>query len=155
MLDDDIGNANGPLTIDIDGQSTLIFGDTPAQAVYAYPYDGETGTIGPRRLFGDHAALGGAPDGATADRDNGVWSCVLGVGKMVRFTTTGIDRVVDVPMPNPSDVTFGGPDLDRLFVTSIGLNLAEGTTPAPEAGWVFAVDGLGVIGRPESRFRLE
>ena len=78
-----------------------------------------------RRVFGDHAALGGAPDGATADADNAVWSCVLGVGKIARFTVTGLDRVVDVPMPNPSDVTFGGPQLDRLFVTSIALNLGE------------------------------
>ena len=154
LLDDDIGNANGPVVIDVDGQSTLVFGDTPARAVYAYPYDGNTGTIGARRVFGDHAALGGAPDGATADRNNGVWSCVLGVGKIARFTAAGLDRVVDTPMANPSDVTFGGPDLDRLFVTSIAINLGEDAAPTTEAGWVLAVDGLGVAGRPESRFCL-
>jgi len=123
--------------------------------VYAYPYDGRAGTIGERRVFGDHAALGGAPDGATADTDGGVWSCVLGVGKIARFTPAGLDRVVDTPMLNPSDATFGGPDLDRLFVTSIAMNLGEDAPPAAEAGWVLAVDGLGVTGRPEPRFRLE
>jgi L-arabinonolactonase len=154
LLDDDIGNANGPVVIEVGGQSTLVFGDTPAQAVYAYPYDGENGTIGERRVFGDHAALGGMPDGATADSEAGVWSCVLGVGKIARFTAAGLDRIVDMPMPNPSDVTFGGPDLDRLFVTSIALSLGEDDVPTPEAGWLLAVEGLGVTGRPEARFRL-
>ena len=154
LLDDDIGNTNGPVVIDVDGQSTLVLGDTPAGVSYAYPYDGVHATIGERRVFGDHTALGGAPDGATADADDGVWSCVLGVGKVARFTGTGLDRVVDVPMPNPSDVTFGGLGLDRLFVTSIALNLGEAAPPTPEAGWLLAVEGIGVNGRPEYRFDL-
>jgi L-arabinonolactonase len=154
LLDDDIGNANGPVVIDVDGQSTLVFGDTPAQAVYAYPYDGNRGTIGERRVFGDHVALGGAPDGATVDTENGVWSCVLGTGKVARFTAAGLDRVLDTPMANPSDVTFGGQDLDRLFITSIAVKLGEDAAPTTEAGWVLGVEGLGFTGRPESRFRL-
>jgi L-arabinonolactonase len=155
LLDDDIGNANGPVVIEIEGQSTLVMADTPARVVYAYAYDSRKGTIGERRVFGDHTALDGAPDGATADAEGGVWSCVLGSGKIARFTAAGLDRVVETPMANPSDVTFGGSDLDRLFVTSIAVNLGEDGPPATEAGWVFAVDGLGVTGRPEARFRLE
>jgi len=154
LLDDDIGNTNGPVVIDVVGESTLVLGDTQAALVYAYPYDGRTGTIGQRRVFGDHRALGGMPDGATADAENGVWSCVLGTGKIARFTASGFDRAVDVPMANPSDVTFGGPDLDRMFVVSIALNLGESAEPAVEAGWVMAIDGLGVAGRPEARFHL-
>jgi len=154
LLDDDIGNTNGPVVIDIDGQSTLVLGDTSAAAVYAYPYDGQAGTIGERRVFGDHAPLGGMPDGATADAENGVWSCVLGTGKIARFTASGLDRTVAVPMANPSDVTFGGPDLDRMFVVSIALNLGESAAPAAEAGWVMAIDDLGVAGKAEARFRL-
>jgi sugar lactone lactonase YvrE len=154
LLDDDISNANGPVVLDVGGESTLVFGDTPAGAVYAYPYDGASGAVGGRRLFGDSAALGGTPDGATADADGGVWSCVLGAAKVARFTAHGVERVLDVPMANPSDVAFGGPHLDRLFVVSIALDLGEGVTPAPEAGWLLAYDDFGVTGRPEPRFRL-
>jgi sugar lactone lactonase YvrE len=154
LLDDDIGNANGPVVIDVNGQSTLVFADTPARVLYAYPYDGESGTVGERRVFGDHVPLKGAPDGATADGEDGVWSCVLGSGKIARYTAAGLDRVIDMPMANPSDVTFGGPDLKRLFVTSISLNLGEEAAPAAEAGWLMAVDGLGVTGCRESRFHL-
>ena len=154
LLDDDIANTNGPLVIDIDGQSTLVLSDTPAAAVYAYPYDAAAGTVGDRRVFGDHQPLGGVPDGAVADADNGVWSCVLVAGKIARFTANGLDRTIDMPMPNPSDVTFGGPDLDRMFVVSIALDIGEAAVPTAEAGWVMAVDGLGVGGRLEPRFSL-
>ena len=152
LLDDDISNANGPVVLDADGVPTLVFGDTPAEKVYAYPYDGKAGTVGPRRVFGDHAPLGGTPDGATGDADGGVWSCVLGTGKLARFTAAGLDRTLDVPATYPSDVTFGGPGLDRLFVVSINLDLGSGD-PGEHGGQLLALDGVGV-GRPAPRFRL-
>ena len=153
-LDDDFGRPNGPLVVDVDGEPTLICADTQARAVYAYPYDTSAGTVGTRRVFGDHAALDGAPDGATTDREGGVWSCVLRSGKLARFSGAGLDQLVDLPMANPSDVAFGGRDLDRLFLTAIALDLGEGGTPAPEASWLNVIDGLGRAGRLESRFRV-
>jgi len=41
-----------------------------------------------------------------------------------------------------------------MFVVSIALNLGESAAPTAEAGWVIAVDDVGVTGRPEARFRL-
>ena len=147
LLDDGIGNANGPVVVDIGGQSTLVFADTLARSIYAYDYDGPAGTVGKRRLFADHGALGGAPDGATADSDGGVWSCVLRSGKLARFTATGLDRLLDLPMPNPSDVAFGGPALDTLYITSATSDLGDARRRAqPLAGGLFAVrtDAVGV-----------
>jgi L-arabinonolactonase len=152
LLDPDIGNLNGPVHTDLDGVSTLVLGDTVAARVYAYAYDAAAGTVGHRRVLGDHGALGGAPDGATADADGGVWSCVLRCGKLARLTASGLDRVLDVPMANPSDVAFGGPGLDRLFMTAIAVDLGDGP-PAKEASWLHVDTGLG-RGRPEHRLRL-
>ena len=154
LLDDDFGNANGPVVVDHDGAPTLVFGDTVASAVYRYPYDGAGGAVGERAVLSDHAALDGAPDGASADSENGVWSCVLRSGKLARLDAGGVDRVVEVPMANPSSVAFGGPDLDQLFVTSIALELGgETKAPAHESAWLMALD-VGVRGRPEARFQL-
>jgi L-arabinonolactonase len=153
LLDNDFGNTNGPVVIDVDGTPTLVCGDTIACVAYAYPYGGSNGTVGERRVFGDHGSLDGAPDGATADADNGVWSCVLRSGKLARFTSSGVDRVVDLPMASPSDVAFGGEDLATLYLTSIALDLGEGRPVAAEAGWLIAIDGLAT-GRPEARFSL-
>jgi L-arabinonolactonase len=101
----------------------------------------------------DHgSALGGAPDGATADADGAVWSCVLRCGKLARLTAPGLDRVLDVPMANPSDVAFGGTGLERLFVVAIAVDLGDGP-PARESGWLQVAEGLG-RGRPEHRLRL-
>jgi L-arabinonolactonase len=153
QLDGDFGNANGPAVIDAGGERTLVFGDTLARKVYAYAFDGASGTVGERRVLADYAAVGGAPDGATADANGGVWSCVLRSGQFVRLTSAGIDRVIDAPTRYPSDIAFGGPDLRRLFMTSIAVDLGEGP-PAEAAHWVVAIDDVDAIGQPEARFRL-
>jgi sugar lactone lactonase YvrE len=156
QLDDGIGNANGPVVIEAASESgqTLVFADTPASAIYAYDYDGKKGAAGERRLFADTAELGGMPDGACADADGGVWGCVLGSGKIVRHTSEGAGDVIETGVELPSDVTFGGPDLDRMYFVSIAVSLPGVEVSSPNAGALMLVDGTGYTGRPETRFRL-
>jgi L-arabinonolactonase len=153
LLDEGIGNANGPVVVELAGQQTLVIADTLATKVYAYPYDGQKGTVHERRVLSDHAELGGLPDGATADTEGGVWSTVTRAAKIVRLIGAGRDRIIDAPAPNVSDVAFGGPDLDRLFVTSIAVDLGAGAPPA-EASWLSVIDGVSFRGRAEPRFEL-
>jgi sugar lactone lactonase YvrE len=145
------GNANGPVVLDADGIETLVFGDTLARKMYGFPYRSAAPGVAAPALMLDHAELGGAPDGATADADGAVWTTVVRGGKLARVTAEGLDRVLDLPMVNPSDVTFGGAGLDRLFVTSIAVDLGAGTGAL--AGALVSLD-VGVQGRPEARFRL-
>jgi sugar lactone lactonase YvrE len=154
QLDDGIGNANGPVVLDIDGESTLVFADTHASALYAYPYDGKTGTVGARRVFADTSALSGMPDGACADDEGGVWSCVLGAGKLARYTTHGLEQEIDSTVELPSDVAFGGGNLDRMFLVSIAMSIGDVAISSPDAGALMTIDGCGHRGRPEPRFRL-
>lgn len=146
LLDPDIANTNGPTVGVLDGVTTLIIGDTSAE-YFAYDYEPATGSVGPRRVFGDTSALDGLPDGATLDADGGLWCALVDGGQLARFTTAGLDRAVPLPVKNPTDVTFGGPDLDRLYVVSI-----DG--PGELDGAVLAIDGLGRRGRPEPRARV-
>ena len=143
LLDDDIANTNGPAVGILDGVMTLVVGDTSAD-YFSYPY--EPGVAGERTVFGDTSGLEGRPDGSTLDADGGLWCALVGGGQVVRFTTAGLDRTVPLPVSLPTDVTFGGPDLDRLYVVSIA-NETE-----PLAGALLAVDGLDARGRPEPRF---
>jgi sugar lactone lactonase YvrE len=154
QLDDGIGNANGPVVLDVEGESTLVFADTIASAVYAYPYDGAAGTAGDRRVYADTAALGGMPDGACADAQGGVWGCILGPGQIARYTPHGVGAVVETGVELPSDVTFGGPDLDRMYVVSIAVSLPQMEVASPDAGALMVVEGTGYTGRPEPRFTL-
>ena len=153
-LDDGIGDANGPVVLDIDGTRTLVIADTHAARLYSYEYDGERGTVGERTVFADTSAAGGLPDGACADDSGGVWSCVLGAGAIVRYTPEGKVDAVETGVELPSDVTFGGRDLDRMFFVSIALSLGGVEIKSADAGRLMAVDGTGYRGRPEPRFRL-
>lgn len=146
LLDPDISNTNGPAVGVLDGDMTLIIGDTSAH-YYSYPYDPAAGKAGERRVFGDVTDLDGLPDGSTLDGDGGLWCALVGGGQLARFTTGGLDRTVALPAANPTDVTFGGPKLDRAYVVSIG---GAGELD----GALLAVDGLGCTGRPEPRFEL-
>ena len=80
---------------------------------------------------------GGIPDGATLDDQDGLWCALPGRGQLVRFTTKGHDGTIDLPFKNPTDVTFGGPNLDRLYVVAIEEGL-------------YVIDGVG-RGRVEPR----
>jgi L-arabinonolactonase len=145
VIDRDIANTNGPTVGLLDGEMTLVVGDTSAD-YYRYAYDPSTGAVGPRTVFGDTSGIDGHPDGATLDAEEGLWCALYEGGQVVRFTTTGLDRAVPVPVANPTDVTFGGPGLDRLYVTSVA-------GPGALDGALLAIDGLAVTGRPEPRFR--
>lgn len=140
MLDDDISNTNGPTVAQLDGVMTLIIGDS-SKHYYAYDYDPSAGTVGPRRVFGDMDSIGGGvPDGATLDDRDGLWCALPGRSQLVRFTTQGHDGTIDLPFEHPTDVTFGGPNLDRLYVVAINEGL-------------YVIDGVGA-GRVEPRATL-
>jgi sugar lactone lactonase YvrE len=106
--------------------------------------------VGERSVFGDVSGLDGSPDGSSLDVDGGLWCALVGGAQLVRFTGAGVDRTLPVPAANPTDVTFGGPDLDRMYIVSIaGAPDGDGFD-----GALLAVDGLGARGRPEPRFAL-
>ena len=153
QLDEGITNANGPVVLHMDGVQTLVFADTFASALYAYDYDGLAGWVGPRREFADTRDFNALPDGACGDGEGGVWSCLLGPGKIVRYSEGGVDVCLEVPVHNPTDATFGGPDLDRLFFVSIGGGTGDDVKSA-NAGALMVVEGLPYRGRPEPRVAL-
>lgn len=94
----------------------------------------------------------GLPDGLTVDTDGCLWVAMWGGGRLVRLSAEGqvLDAVL-LPVEQPSSCTFGGPDLDVLYVTSAreGLDLALDDV----AGSVLAIRGTGATGLPVNRFR--
>jgi sugar lactone lactonase YvrE len=154
QLDEGISNANGPVVLEVDGRSLLVFADTPAARLYAYRYDGRSGTATERRVFADTSQRHGHPDGACADDGGGVWCCILGAGEIVRYTNAGLTDAIETGVELPSDVTFGGEELDRMFFVSIAVSLGDVEIKSPNAGALMVVDGSGYHGRREPRMRL-
>ncbi len=79
---------------------------------------------------------------------------MLGPGVIARYTTQGLQQVIDASVELPSDVTFGGPNLDRMFLVSIAVPVDGIEIKSPDAGALLSIDGTNFRGRPEPRFEL-
>jgi len=149
-LDSGIHFSNSPC-FSPDGK-TFYFSDSWLKTTYAYDYDVETGAVANRRVFITTHDLGGLPDGSTVDADGLVWITIYGGGKIAAFRPDGtLERTIDMPVKLVSSVAFGGPELDRLYVTSIAHG-ALGEPAEAGSGDLFVVEGLGARGLPEHKF---
>ena len=123
--------------------------DTLADTVWVHDYDIATGRIGPRREFIRFDSIAGRPDGATVDAEGAYWIAAVFGSCIHRFLPDGrLDRTIAVPVTRPTRPMFGGKALDQLYFTSLGIDGGE-----PQAGGLFRIDGLGITGLPEPRFR--
>ena len=90
----------------------------------------------------------GRPDGMTVDAEGYLWIAHFGGGRVTRFTPDGReDRFIPLPASQITSVTFAGPELDRMFVTSAAKNRHD----EPHAGKLFEIDP-GVRGLPPNLF---
>lgn len=131
----------------------LYFADSPERRILAYTLDPASGEPGDVRVFATVAGEG-APDGSAVDAEGCLWNAQWGGSKIVRYTSAGrVDRVLELPVSQPTCVCFGGENLDLLFVSSAREKLsAEQLEAEPEAGDVLVYE-TGCRGLPESRFR--
>ena len=130
--------------------STFYYADSPQGVIFACDYDMETGEISNRRVLVGADVAPGVPDGCTVDADGYLWNARWGAGCVVRFAPDGrVDRTVKVKATKTTSCAFGGPGLNRLYVTS--MQNPDGTDE-PDAGATYVIDGLGVKGLPEPRF---
>ena len=131
---------------------TLYCADSFLNNAYAYDYDVDTGEVSGKRVFVNTAELGGCPDGSAVDSDGLVWMSIFEGAKVAAFRPDGtLERTVDLPARLISSVAWGGPDLDRLYVTTIDPE--QFGRPAEEAGgYVYVIEGLGARGVPEARY---
>ena len=126
----------------------MYYIDTPTRKVRAYDYDDASGEIGSYEVALDTEDKGydSSPDGMTIDFEGNLWVAFCHGGCVVCFDPRSGEqlRKVDLPCVETTACAFGGPNLDRLFVTT-GLHK---TLKEPDAGRVFVIDGLGVQGVP-------
>jgi len=114
-----------------------------------------TGAVSNRRTFATvDTSSGGAADGCTVDAEGCLWQALVYAGKLVRYTPDGqVDRIIQMPVKKVTSLTFGGPNLDTLFVTSMAKPpLPRFPADGQQRGALFAITGLGVQGIAERRF---
>mmetsp|Transcript_38556 Transcript_38556/g.94846 ORF Transcript_38556/g.94846 Transcript_38556/m.94846 type:complete len:362 (-) Transcript_38556:121-1206(-) len=128
----------------------FYFIDSATQCVDCYMYNQEDGTIDlkSKKTVVHVPPLedgGGVPDGMTIDSDGNLW-VVLGEGGCVVQYDPKTDKElqrVKLPVQRPTACTFGGDDLEDLYVTS---REEKGESPSPNAGGLFKLRVPGVKG---------
>ena len=134
--------------------STMYFADSLQYTIYAHDYDAASGTMGARRVFA-RTEPPAFPDGSAVDAQGFLWNAEFNGGRVVRYAPDGsIDRVIALPVPRPTCCTFGGPDLDVLYITTASQQMTAAERLAlPLAGALLRLDA-GVRGLPEPRCAL-
>jgi sugar lactone lactonase YvrE len=114
---------NGP-AFSPDGR-TLYHNDSARRLTFAFDLD-EAGNATNRRRFASYGDADGYPDGMTVDRDGCLWIAFWD-GWCVRRLAPGGEVIgkVDLPVQRPTSCAFGGPDLDRLYVTSATIGIDQ------------------------------
>jgi sugar lactone lactonase YvrE len=131
----------------------LYYTDSLRRTIWAYDYELETGAVANRRVFARVPQEAGVPDGLCVDAEGFVWSAHWGGWRLTRYAPEGrIERVVELPVPQPSCPVFGGPDLGVLYVSSAAIGMTPADfARAPDGGGLFALD-VGARGLPAGRF---
>lgn len=121
--------------------SLAYYVDTPTGRIDVFDYDGE---LRDRRPFA--AIESGHPDGLTVDAEGGVWVALYDGGAVRRYDPHGrLDAVIEVRAAKVTACTFGGRELDELFITTSREGLPDGADPL--GGSLFRARP-GVRGRP-------
>ncbi|HET7718041.1 MAG TPA: SMP-30/gluconolactonase/LRE family protein [Bauldia sp.] len=130
----------------------MYFADSFVGTIWAYDYDPATGTPSNPRVLNDFKGEPGIPDGSCVDAEGAVWNAEWNGRRVVRVMPDGrIDRVIEVPAPKVTCCTFGGPDLDTLYITTSRLEMApEELAAEPSSGslYVFKPGVRGVVDAP-------
>lgn len=116
--------------------------DTPTQTVAAYDFELETGRISNKRTVIHVPDEEGFPDGMTIDEEGMLWIAHYNGSQVARWNPETGEKMESckLPVSQVTCCTFGGPDLNELYVTTGRENLDEdAAAEQPHAGSLFKI----------------
>ncbi|XP_026319176.1 uncharacterized protein LOC113229707 [Hyposmocoma kahamanoa] len=150
----DVDISNG-LCWDVN-EKAFYYADSFEYAIRRYDYDIDTGNISnPRKVFEfETHGLAGIVDGMTIDTDGNLWVANFDGYQVLKIDPRTSELLQKVPIPalQVTSCTFGGPNLDILYVTTASMN--RGEEQPPPRGSTFALTGLGVKGHPNVNVKI-
>ena len=119
----------------------MYFADTPTGEIWAYDYNTNTGDISNKRVFANFSDQPGIPDGSIVDSEGYLWNAQWNGHRVVRYRPDGtVDRLISIPVMNPTSLAFGGKGLNVIYVTTARyLMTSEQIEAEPLSGGLFAV----------------
>jgi sugar lactone lactonase YvrE len=121
----------------------MYFIDTPTRRVDAFDYESETGSVSKRRTAFEVPRDMGFPDGMTIDEEGMLWVALWmgwGLGRWDPRSGKLLERVA-IPVARVSSCAFGGPGMDRLYITTASVGVGpEDEGGQPQAGGLFSYE---------------
>ncbi|XP_050428358.1 regucalcin-like isoform X2 [Adelges cooleyi] len=136
--------------------SRMFYIDSPTKQIAVFDYNPSKASISNRRVFYDFKTdnLPGVPDGMTIDDQDDLWIANYDGGQVLHVSGSSGKLLGKLKLKAQyiSSVTFGGPKLDKLYVTTLSRGVtSEQFNEYPMSGKVLEVTGLGVKGLPNRR----
>ena len=139
-----LGGISIPNTVSFSPDGTRLYMvDSKLQTIFVH----DTADFSKVRALADTCGQPASPDGSAVDAQGYLWNAQWGGGRVVRYAPDGrIDRIVALPVLQPTSCAFGGDEFTTLYVTSAWDELSpQARADQPLAGGLFAFDA-GVKG---------
>jgi sugar lactone lactonase YvrE len=135
---------------------TLYFCDSLQPRISCCDYDPGTAAVSNSRVFAEMDHPQASPDGSIIDAEGHLWNAQWGAARVVRYRPDGqVERVVAVPVAQPSCCAIGDEGFDQLYITSARAELdAASLARMPTSGGVFRLSLPRALGLPESRVAI-
>ncbi|HEX4149692.1 MAG TPA: SMP-30/gluconolactonase/LRE family protein [Pirellulales bacterium] len=104
-------------------ERSMYYTDTGVRTIWRFDYDRATGAISNRQAFVrvPEVDAEGKPDGLAMDSQGRVWSARWGGSCVVCYTPDGQEQQrIHLPTHQVSCLTFGGPELADMYITTAG-----------------------------------
>jgi len=128
---------------------TFYYIDTPTRQVMAYDYHADSGVISNPRVALMIPEAEGYPDGMTIDEHGMLWIAHWDGWQVARWDPHTGKKLLSIRLPvaRITSCTFGGDDLNDLYITSASKELPEKEKAnQPLAGSLFVVKDCGFKG---------
>ena len=102
-------------------EDKFYFIDSIARCVYKFNYDPISGDLTNRHVIRQFPGGTILPDGMTIDTEGFLWVALFNASKIIRIDPATGETNFEVLIPNAKQVTsctFGGKDLDELYITT-------------------------------------
>lgn len=128
----------------------MYFADSKLQLIWRFSFDVQTSSLSKKpEIFVSLKGTEFYPDGSAMDAEGYLWNAQWGGSRIVRYSPEGeVDRVVALPVSQPTSCCFGGENLEFLFVTSA----STGVEHEGSAGQTFVIHTgqYDIFGEPVS-----
>lgn len=149
---DEVTISNG-LAWDVE-RGKMYYIDTPTKQVTSFDFCLDSGEISNKSIVINFPEKFGDPDGMTIDQEGMLWVAGWGAGKITRWNPLNgtLLEEINIPAKHVTSCTFGGKDLDVLYITTARYGQSEEELKLyPLSGSVFRVK-TKTKGYPSHRF---